>query len=196
MIFEVGNEVEYFTPQKNIENSLPMSPYERNLCMADKARLVTGPVVSLLRITSRKGLKYVAGSSSLRSSTWFRIERRSRKVRMRTSYSSLGKEWEPHRVLRRRAVTSMTISPWTTKIPFPGSDIFRVLWYKLDTTEKTLVRYFRVQMHVLLSYILTRNFIYKWKNLDKTGDYHDISLAHSITKHNNRSWIARCWSSS
>lgn len=34
-----------------------MSPYEINLLIEDKARLVTGPVVSSDRITSKKGPK-------------------------------------------------------------------------------------------------------------------------------------------
>lgn len=95
--------------------------------MAERARLVTGPVVSLLLITSRKGLRYVAGSKSRKSSTWFKIVLRSWKVLINTSYSSFGNECEPHRVLRRMAVTSIAISPCTTKIPFPGSDILIIL---------------------------------------------------------------------
>lgn len=116
---------------------LPISPYDKNLCIAERARLVTGPVVSLLLITSRNGPKYVGGSINLKSSTWLSIVLRSWNVRISTSYSSLGKECEPQRVLRRMAVTSMAISPCTTKIPFPGSDILLVISSTAENHQST-----------------------------------------------------------
>jgi len=41
-----------------------MNPYDKNLCMEERATPVIGPLVSSERITAKNGLRYVRVSSS------------------------------------------------------------------------------------------------------------------------------------